>query len=201
MVAANGHQAHLNSDAVTSYDSGMCQKYVRDPCWRVGSLYGSAQEAWDGAREKHKGDRHPPEGAPVYYSGGSSGYGHAVCYQSAGSGRIRSTDAPSAGKVTDQDLDWPERAWGFKYLGWTGDLNGVDLNLGTSSGGGGDEMELSDEVSNWSPDQGSEGQLTVGQTLNQARGYAEDAYDRVKKLQSKVETLEDKLDKILAAVT
>jgi hypothetical protein len=203
MTAKSGHEAHLNSDQVTWYDSGMCQKFTRE-CWEVGSLYGSAQDAWDGAYLKHKGDRNPPEGAPCYYSGGSQGHGHAVVYQGQGKVRIRSTDAPSSGQVSDQDLAWPEHHWGLKYLGWTGDINGVTLPLGSSSGDstkGLDDVGLQDEITEWSPDDGSTGDTTVGKTLNQARGYAEDAYDRVVKLQSKVNTLEDKIDKILNAVT
>lgn len=197
MTAKSGHEAHLNGDGYTTYPQGQCQKFVRGPCWEVGSLYGSAIEAWNGSTKKHKGDRNPPEGAPCYYAGGQ--YGHAVLAQ-GGAPRIRTTDAPSSGKVSDQDLDWPERQWGYTYLGWTGDINGVDLPL---SGGGGeeDDMNLQDDITEWSPDDGSTGETTVGKTLNQARGYAEDAYDRVVKLQSKVNALEDKVDKILAAVT
>jgi hypothetical protein len=124
VTASSAGAAVSNGHDVTSYDSGMCQKYVRDQCWRVPSLYGSAIEAWNGAREKHPGDRTPPNGAPVYYAGGQ--YGHAVIYCHGG---IRSTDCQSAGRVTDTDLDWPVRNWGFEYLGWTGDINGVDLPL------------------------------------------------------------------------
>lgn len=125
MTASSAGQAVSNGHAVSRYDVGMCQKFVRDQCWRVPSLYGSAIEAWNGAREKHPGDRTPPNGAPVYYSGGQ--YGHAVIYCHGG---IRSTDCHSSGYVSDTDLAWPERAWGYRYLGWTGDINGVDLPLG-----------------------------------------------------------------------
>ena len=125
MTASSGPQAVQNGRAVHRYDQGYCQKYVRDPCWRVGSLYGSAIEAWNGARDKHPGDRTPPEGAPCYYRGGS--YGHAVI--SVGGGRIRSTDCTSATYVNNANLAWPERAWGYEYLGWTGDINGVVLPL------------------------------------------------------------------------
>ena len=86
-----------------SYNQGYCQKYVRDPCWKVPSLYGSAIDAWNGSAQKHPGDRNPPEGAPCYYRGGS--YGHAVI--SVGGGRIRSTDCTSATYVNDTDLGWP----------------------------------------------------------------------------------------------
>lgn len=135
MVAESGKQARINGDGYTSGYSGMCQKFVRDPCWQVPSLYGSAIDAWNGATKKHPGDRTPPEGAPCYYRGGQ--YGHAVISQ--GGGRIRSTDAPSGGQITDQELAWPERAWGYVYLGWTGDLNGIDLPIT------GEDDEVKDE--------------------------------------------------------
>jgi hypothetical protein len=206
MVASSGHQAHLNGDNVSTYDQGMCQKFVRDACWKAPSLYGSAIDAWNGSTQKHKGDRDAPEGAPMYYSGGN--YGHAVCGQDANSRRMRSTDSPSAGKVSDQDISWVEQHWGYTYLGWTGDINGVDLPLGDSGGSSGsssgedDDMQTSDKITEWSPDEGtSKEDTTVGKTLNQARGYSEDTYDRMKKLQDKVNALDDKVDKILNAVT
>jgi hypothetical protein len=136
MTAQDGADAVDNGHAVTSYASGMCQQFVRGQCWEVPSLYGSAIEAWNGAREKHAGDRTPPNGAPVYYRGGQ--YGHAVMYCHGG---IRSTDCQSGGRVSDTDLDWPVRNWGYEYLGWTGDINGVDLPLGS---GGTDEPKDDD---------------------------------------------------------
>lgn len=120
MVAKNPQDAVNNGHDVNSYASGMCQKFVREQCWRVPSLYGSAIEAWNGARFKHPGDRHPPNGAPVYYRGGQ--YGHAVIYCHGG---IRSTDCTTGGRVSDAALSWPESAWGYQYLGWTEDINGV----------------------------------------------------------------------------
>jgi hypothetical protein len=138
MVAKSADQAVANGRQHGSGFSGMCQKYVRDPCWKAPSLYGSAQEAWNGSRQKHPGDRTPPKGAPVYYSGGN--YGHAVI--AVGNGQIRSTDCTSASDISEVGLDWPERAWGYQYLGWTGDINGVDLPLG---GKDEDDMPLSDE--------------------------------------------------------
>jgi hypothetical protein len=133
MVAGSGDAAVANGRKVSTYDSGMCQMFVRSQCWQVPSLYGSAIEAWNGAREKHPGDRNPPMGAPVYYRGGN--YGHAVIF--VGSGDMRSTDCQTAYAVSDTDLSWPERAWGYEYLGWTGDINGVDLPLSSGGGGGG----------------------------------------------------------------
>ena len=52
---------------------------------------------------------------------------------------MRGTDMPSSGRVSESDIGWPERNWGQRYLGWTGDLNGVDLPLGNE-----DEMTPDD---------------------------------------------------------
>jgi hypothetical protein len=123
MVASSPEKAVSNGHAVSSYDSGMCQMFVRGQCWQVGSLYGSAIEAWNGAKYKHPGDRTPPKGAPTYYKGGN--YGHAVIFCGSGHTGIRSTDCSTAYKVNDTDIAWPERAWGYTYLGWTEDINGV----------------------------------------------------------------------------
>lgn len=137
MVASSGDEAVHNARQIKSGYSGMCQKFTR-VSWEVGSLYGSAIDAWNGADEKHSGDRTPPVGAPCYYRGGS--YGHAVVY--VGNGKIRSTDCPSAGQISEVDLNWPEVHWGYPYLGWTGDINEVDLPL---NGKDDDDMPLSDK--------------------------------------------------------
>ena len=124
MTAPNADAALANADRYSSYESGYCLKWVRT-CWEVGSFYASAIDAWNGARHKHPGDRNPPDGAPCFYRGGS--YGHIVIHRRHDSGRIRSTDCTYSGHVSDADLSWPETAWGDDYLGWTEDLNGVDL--------------------------------------------------------------------------
>jgi len=72
---------------------------------------------------KHAGDRHPPAGVPVSYSGGSAGHGHRAI--SLGNGKIRSTDANGNGHVATVDLDWPEKHWGLKYLGWSDTMDGI----------------------------------------------------------------------------
>lgn len=82
----------------------------------------SAIAQWEGAREKHAGDRNPPVGVPVYYSGGKSGH----IALSTGHG-IRSTDALTPGHVAEVDLDWPLREWGHQYVGWSADLGGLAI--------------------------------------------------------------------------
>jgi hypothetical protein len=190
MTAESAEKAVANAREITKYEPGYCLRYVRES-WRIGSLYASAIEAWNGSRDKHPGDRNPPYAAPCYYRIGQ--YGHVVI----ATNRIRSTDCHSSGYVNEEDLSWPEKAWGATYLGWAGDLNGIDLPLE-----GIDEMELTDPITEWSPDEGSSGEkTTVGKTLNQARGYAEDGYQRVKALQKDVDDLANKVDKILDKLT
>jgi hypothetical protein len=107
-----------------------------------------------------------------------------------GGGNVRSTDSGGSGKVATVDVGWPERNWGLKYAGWAWDVNEVTIPHPT---GGGDDMDLDDEIGKWSPDDGSDGQTTVGKTLNQARGYSEDTYERIRAMQADI-------DKIMAAL-
>jgi hypothetical protein len=195
MTAGSGDAALSNARQIGSYAQGMCLKYVRAEAWRIGSLYGSAIDAWYGAVKRHPGDRNPPTGAPMFYSGGQ--YGHIVIDNAKADG-MRSTDNPSSGRVGETDVDWPVRAWGQTYLGWTEDLNGVDLPLGDVDDDEGDDMQQQDEIAEWSPDEGGTGQTTVGKTLNQARGYSEDTFERVKHLENMMEKVLDKLDRLLA---
>lgn len=81
-----------------------------------------AVDGWKATKHRHPGDRNPPAGVPVFWSGGRNGYGHASV--SLGGGKIRSTDADGSGRVATVDLAWPERTWGLTYLGWAEDLNG-----------------------------------------------------------------------------
>ena len=137
MTAPSGQAALNNARQVNSYPPGYCLKYVRAEAWRVASLYGSAIDAWHGAVDRHPGDRTPPLGAPMFYSGGQ--YGHIVINTKANATTMRSTDCQTSGDVSETDIDWPVRNWGQTYLGWTGDLNGVDLPLGTE-----DDMQQED---------------------------------------------------------
>lgn len=121
-MAATTDQAVRNAHQVGSYPVGYCLRWVREQ-WEVGPLAASAIEAWNIARWKHPGDRHPPTGAPTYYAGGR--YGHITFHCPRRHLGVRSTDCFSSGRVSDTDIGWTERTWGYRYLGWTEDLNGV----------------------------------------------------------------------------
>lgn len=121
MTAASADVAVAEAKAQTRCVPGLCLQIVRG--WlEIPAYYPSAIAAWNGAQLRHDG-RQPPRGAPVYYAGGA--YGHVAL--SLGGGWIRSTDAPSRGVVSSQRLDWPELAWGFRYLGSSDDLNRVTI--------------------------------------------------------------------------
>ena len=106
---------------------GYCLYYVQE-WYAAPHVYPDAQSQWVNARLKHPGDRNPPVGYPVFYTGG---HGHVAL--SVGGGRIRSTDCPSNGRVAETDIDWPTRRWGHPYAGWTGDTGGVTIPGGGST--------------------------------------------------------------------
>lgn len=136
-MRASAADAVAAARGYTSYQVGYCLRWVVT-CWAAPSIgCPDAITSWEWAIDKHPNDRNPPPGAPVYYRGGR--HGHIAI--SVGGGRIRSTDCHSAGMVSEQGLDWPEKAWGYPYLGWTGDLSKVMLPLQ----GNEDDMPLSDD--------------------------------------------------------
>lgn len=105
-------------------DPGMCQQQVR--IWDgVGPRYPDAATAWRNTNDRHPGDRNPPRGADVFWTGGSSGHGHVA--KSLGSQRIRSTDAGGRGRVATVDLGFFERVWHLTYGGWSWDINEVTI--------------------------------------------------------------------------
>jgi hypothetical protein len=124
-MRASAGDAVAAANKYTSYSVGYCLRWVVT-CWQAPSIgCPDAITSWEWALQKHPNDRNPPVGAPVYYRGGN--YGHiAIC---TAPGRIRSTDCQGAGKVSEVALSWPEQAWGYPYLGWTGDLSKADLPL------------------------------------------------------------------------
>jgi hypothetical protein len=188
----NDHETTArNAESTNSNDPGMCLQWSRQRA-AIGSRYGDAATAWRNTINPHPGDRNPPRGAMTYWTGGGSGYGHIA--PSVGGGKVRSTDSGGKGKPATVDLAWVERNWGLTYAGWAWDVNGVTIpHPDDTTGGGDDEMELSDDIGKWSPDDGSQGQTTVGKTLNQARGYAEDSYERIRTLQGDIEKIKQAL--------
>ncbi len=124
MVVQTADAAIANAKKTTTNDPGMClwytQEWIQSP-----HMYPDATAQWNAAKYKHAGDRNPPAGAPVSWTGGSKGHGHSAL--SLGGGRIRTIDQQSSGKTSDTDLDEIERDWGLTYKGWHEDLGDVRL--------------------------------------------------------------------------
>jgi len=138
MVVASGQAAVANANAQHSCEVGMCLKTVRT-WWGISSRYPDAITAWREAKQQHPGDKNPPVGAPVFWAGGQ--YGHIAIY--VGGPNMRSTDCTSSAKVSTAHGSWVKNTWGYDYLGWTGDLNGVDLPL--DAGGSSDGSSEGDD--------------------------------------------------------
>jgi hypothetical protein len=137
MVVQNADAAVNNANKYTHCDPGMCLKYTRT--WlEIGSAEPDATSAWNSAIGKHAGDRNPPRGAPVFWTGGSKGYGHiALAKQGdAADQMFRGTDMPGSGTVSNQQLEWVENHWGLKYAGWAEGFNGVKIPYLSGGGGG-----------------------------------------------------------------
>ena len=100
---------------------GMCLSYVQE--W-LGGVHGIpvAAAAWDASKQKHPGDKNPPAGVPVFWHPrpGGSKFGHIAL--SVGNGRIRTTDFPKRGMVSETKIDNIQKRWGLVYAGWAGDM-------------------------------------------------------------------------------
>lgn len=110
----------------------------------IDGVYPRAYDAWIGAHQKHpltpSANWHDvPRGAPVFYKGPPDAdgivYGHIVTYfgVTQNGPLVWSNDVVGQGKMNMVSPLWFLSHWGHTLLGWTGDLNGVDLHLGADS--------------------------------------------------------------------
>lgn len=107
---------------------------VGECLWRVHDAYGvpsngthDAAAMWAASTAKH-GQTDPhliPRGAPVFWTGGTHGYGHVAI--GAGAGRCWSTDILRPGRFDLVDIDLIRRQWGLRLVGWTEDIDGVHV--------------------------------------------------------------------------
>lgn len=81
----------------------------------------SAKEAYLDTLHRHGPTVPAPVGVPGWYSGGD--FGHVVLL--IGDGTCLSNDIRRKGKIDRVPVNEITRRWGFKYLGWTEDINGV----------------------------------------------------------------------------
>lgn len=105
---------------------GWCLVFVHD-AFGVPARYPSAAAAWINAAHKHpETDPHKiPRGVPVFWAGGSHGYGHVAV--SRGDGTCWTTDLIRDGQVDVAPIELVRERWGLTLVGWTEDLNGVTV--------------------------------------------------------------------------
>jgi hypothetical protein len=136
-----------------------------------------AKQGWIYSKMQHPGDRTPPAGAPVYFSGSD---GHIAIATGKGE-EVRSTEWPW-GHVGTTTISAIEQAWGRTYYGWTGDMLGHPIDFGTTTAGGNgtpinvaleDDMKLT-AVQNYDKSVGivgSDGLLTILTSINEWESY------------------------------
>ena len=116
-------QAAAYAKTVTRDSVGHCLMFVQS-CYPVPPTQPSAIAAWNTAQHRHGVLSTPPVGVPVYFaSTAGNRYGHIAI--SLGGWMCRSTDYPSAGRVSNVDIRTLARQWAHPYLGWSEDLGGV----------------------------------------------------------------------------
>src|SRR6478609_1572093 len=136
----NREQVAQRALASTTNVPNTCQLWSREKAGApsVGDFDGDraadAEDGWkqEPAKYKHPGDRRPPRGTSVYWTGGSNDNGHAAVSlgpNSAGVYMIRSTDAGGRGRVATVPLSWVEQNWGLTYAGWSETKSGWYIPL------------------------------------------------------------------------
>jgi hypothetical protein len=118
----NAPQAVARARTHATWPVGMCLNHVWDCVSSQTKNYHlpDANAGWAAATLKRY-DRNPPAGAPVYWSG----YQHGHIAISVGGGRVRSTDCPSDGRVSELAIaDIPKRWPGLTYRGYSLDFAG-----------------------------------------------------------------------------
>lgn len=125
MVAQTAQEAKDRANRQTRCIPGYCLQYTRT--WLdIPSRDGSAAVAWSNALGRHPGDRTPPAGAPMFWLGGSRGYGHIALSMNGTEHTFRGTDMPGPGVVSTQDNDWISTHWSsMSYAGWAEGFNGI----------------------------------------------------------------------------
>lgn len=93
----------------------------------------SALEAWNASDGKHRGDRNPPRGVPVWW-GAKRGSDAGDVVISLGGGRVIATDQPRYGAVGETTIAGRERLIGRPYLGWSESIFDAPISLASTAG-------------------------------------------------------------------
>jgi hypothetical protein len=125
-IQAYAHLKHMMLTHVSGVQ-GRCHATCQN-AWGLPVKYASALDAWNHvpAKARNTDPSKAPIGAPHFFDGGL--YGHVVL-QSGKKGIVIGTDAPTNNYVGEVPLEFFEKNWGKKYLGWASVYNDVQLQL------------------------------------------------------------------------
>lgn len=138
-MVQNREQAAQSAEKAVTNVPGTCQLWTRNRYLapsagdRDGDGDADAVDGWksEPVSARHEGDRNPPRGVPVAFSGGSRGFGHRAV--SLGGGKIRSTDMVgdryTPGKVGTTTISAIEKSMNQQYLGWSETITGIRIPL------------------------------------------------------------------------
>lgn len=120
---------------------GACLFYV----WQAYDAHGAdtrlqaqtALQAWNLSEGKHRGDRNPPPGVPVWFGRRTrDGDMAGDVVISLGGGRVVATDQPTWGKVGVTTIAGRQALIGREYLGWSASIFDAPIALPAPAGGG-----------------------------------------------------------------
>ena len=106
------------------HGEGQCLLAVQE-CYGIPARDPSAAAAWAAANHKHPtaDPASIPRGYPVWWTGGSHGFGHVAI--AAGGGQVWSTDIRRVGFFDLVPITEIQAVWGLTLRGWSEDLEGV----------------------------------------------------------------------------
>lgn len=115
-----------------AFGEGECLERVHD-CYAVGAKYPSATSGWANATAKHHtlDPAKIPAGVPIWWTGGSHGFGHVAI--STGAGWCWSTDIHRVGYFDHVPIAEIHDRWGLTFAGWSEDINGVRVYSPTAA--------------------------------------------------------------------
>ena len=125
LAPSNAAETVASAMSSTYNVPGHCLEWSREQA-DIPSKYLDATTAWEHATGRQPADPNPPRGAAVYWTGGSSGYGHIAI--SLGHGMVRSSDAGGYGQVATVPIRRISAEWeDLRYAGWADSINGYKI--------------------------------------------------------------------------
>lgn len=124
LASSDAAETVASAMSSTANVPGHCLEWSREQAG-IPSKYMDATTAWEHASGRRPADANPPRGAAVYWTGGSSGYGHIAI--SLGNGKVRSSDAGGYGQVATVRIHQISEQWDLHYAGWANTINGYRI--------------------------------------------------------------------------